>query len=246
MWKEAISSSARLLRLDLKHAQRRYFETLERSVKPEARWLDLGCGRQIVPLWAADDSEQRGLVARTAVFAGADLDLAILEHPFVRYRVFARGEALPFPSDWFDIVTANMVVEHLEHPYDTFSEIKRILTPGGKAIFHTPNVRYPYIYLASHTSDTVKKPLVRLLEKREEKDVFPTHYRANTVEDVQALADRVGFRVEEITVGGSVGSLNELGPLGIVELPFLKLLSLKPFRPLNATIIGVFEKPRVS
>lgn len=245
MWKDAITWSAGLLRLDLKHAQRRYFETLERSVHPGARWLDLGCGRQIVPEWAAGKSEQRALVARAAVFAGADLDPAIAEHPYLRHRVYARGEALPFPSGSFDIVTANMVVEHLENPDATFTEIKRILAAGGKAVFHTPNLKYPYVYLASRASDAVKKPLVRVLEKREEKDVFPTHYLANTAEDVRALADRVGFRVEELTIGGSVGSLNELGPLGIAELPFLKLLSLAPLRKYNATIIAVFEKPAV-
>ena len=230
------------MRLDLKHAQRRYFESLAQQLLPESRWLDLGCGHQIVPAWAAPETEQRALVARSGVFVGADLDPAIAEHPHLRYRVFARGEALPFSSNSFDLVTANMVVEHLEEPGLIFAEIKRVLAPGGKVMFHTPNLRNPYVYTASHTSDLIKKPLIRLLEKREEKDVFPTHYQANTVRAVRGLGDRVGMKIVDITVGGSVGSLNELGPLGVLELPFLKMLSLKPFQDLNATIIAVLEK----
>lgn len=231
------------MRLDLKHAQRRYFETLLEQIRPGARWLDLGCGHQIVPPWAASDVEQRGMVARCRLFAGADVDASIREHAHLRERVFARGEALPFRAESFDVITANMVVEHLEDPDATFAELKRVAAAGGRIVFHTPNLRYPYIYVASHASDAVKKPLVRLLEKREEKDLFPTHYRANTVESVRALAGRVGLRIDAVAAGGSVGSLNELGPLGILELPFLKLLSLERFRERNATLIAILRKP---
>jgi ubiquinone/menaquinone biosynthesis C-methylase UbiE len=242
VWKNLIESGAGWMRLDLKHSQRRYFEVLQRRIRPGARWLDVGCGHQIVPLWAAGDAEQREVAERAELFAGADLDPAISEHPYLRCRVFARGEALPFPEDSFDIVTANMVVEHLEDPKSTFAEIHRVLRPNGKALFHTPNLRYPYTFLASRIGDRLKKPVIRLLEKREEKDVFPTHYRANEVEAVRALAGATAFRVDELDIGGSVGSLNELGPLGLLELPFLKLLSMKPFRHRNATIIAVFVK----
>lgn len=231
------------IHLDLKHAQRRYFESLQNHLGAGARWLDLGCGHRIVPDWAAAESEQRDLVGRSRLFAGADLDPAMSGHRYLRRPVFARGEALPFPKDCFDLVTANMVVEHLDQPDATFAEITRILAPGGKVLFHTPNLRNPYVYTASHLGDDFKKRLIRLLEKREEKDVFPTHYQANTIAAVRGLADRVGLRPVEITVGGSVGSLNELGPLGVLELPFLKLLSLPMFRDFNATIIAVLEKP---
>jgi ubiquinone/menaquinone biosynthesis C-methylase UbiE len=243
VWKKTIATVACWMRLDLKHAQRRYFESLQQHLLPESRWLDLGCGHQIVPAWTAPEAEQRALVLRSRVFVGADLDPAISEHPYLRYRVFARGEDLPFSSNSFDLVTANMVVEHLEEPALIFAEIKRILAPGGRVMFHTPNLRNPYVYTASHTSDLIKKPLIRLLEKREEKDVFPTHYQANTVTAVRGLSDRVGMKIVDITVGGSVGSLNELGPLGVLELPFLKVLSMGPFRDLNSTIIAVLEKP---
>src|SRR6266852_5611047 len=114
VWKKAIAAVARWIRLDLRHAQRRYFDSLQQRLPADSRWLDLGCGHQIVPTWAASDSEQRALVFRSRLFVGADLDPAISEHPYLQHRVFARGEALPFATDSFDMVTANMVVEHLE------------------------------------------------------------------------------------------------------------------------------------
>ena len=243
MWKQAIETSARLIGLDLKHAQRRYFETIEERIGLGCRWLDLGCGRQIVPYWAAPRAEQQSLVGRARHFAGADLDPSMQEHPHLHSRVYARGEQLPFRDGSFDLVTCNMVVEHLEHPDSTFSELRRVIVPGGRVIFHTPNLRYPYVAIASHVGDGLKKSVVRVLEKRNESDVFPTHYQANTVENVEALARRVEMEIERLEVGGSVGSLNELGPLGILELPFLKLLSMPSFNRYNATIIAVLRRP---
>jgi ubiquinone/menaquinone biosynthesis C-methylase UbiE len=242
VWKRAIDSTARVIGLELKHAQRRYFETLVSEVRPRCRWLDLGCGHQIVPPWAATDAEQRALVVRSSLFVGADLDLAIRDHPYIQHRVFARGEQSPFASGSFDLVTANMVMEHLEHPEGTFAELLRILSPGGRLVFHTPNLRYPYIYVASQTSDAFKKVVIRVLERRSEQDVFPTHYRVNTTETIQALAEKVGFQLDRVEINGSVGSFNLMGPLGLLELPLLKLLSLDRFRRYSATIIAVLCK----
>jgi ubiquinone/menaquinone biosynthesis C-methylase UbiE len=40
-------------------------------------------------------------------------------------------ERAPFAADTFDIVTANMVVEHLEKPAEALLQIYRVLRPGG-------------------------------------------------------------------------------------------------------------------
>lgn len=74
-------------------------------------WLDLGCGHQIIPEWAAEASDQRALVSKCRLFVGVDLDPAIGEHPYLNHRVFAHGDAPPLASNLFDLVTANMVVE---------------------------------------------------------------------------------------------------------------------------------------
>lgn len=243
MWKQAIEGAARAIGLELKHSQRRYFEALQTQVGPGCRWLDLGCGHQIVPAWAAADAEQQALVSRSSLLVGADLDPAIRNHPYLRHRVFARGERCPFAAGSFDLVTANMVMEHIEFPEVTLAELKRVLAPGGRILFHTPNLRYPYIYIASRAGDAFKKVVVRVLERRKEEDVFPTHYRANTAETIRALADETGLEVEQLEINGSVGSFNLMGPLGIVELPLLKLLSFERFRRYNATIIAVLRNP---
>ena len=46
-----------------------------------------------------------------------------------------------FEDSFFDIVTAWFVLEHVYNPRECFSEVNRILKPGGKFIFSVPNFR---------------------------------------------------------------------------------------------------------
>ena len=115
---------------------RRNILALAGNAPPQGRLLDLGChdgmwsmelarasraasidGVEIVPE-AADLAEQRGVrVAR--------LDL---NHPL---------DGLP--SETFDVIHANQVIEHVTN-VDTFvSEVYRLLRPGGYAVISTEN-----------------------------------------------------------------------------------------------------------
>ena len=78
---------------------------------------------------------------RSHRLVGIDVDSALHEHPFLHDRVIALGDALPFASETFEFVTANVVVEHVEHPKSP-TEIRRVLVPGGRFVFHTPNYKY--------------------------------------------------------------------------------------------------------
>jgi hypothetical protein len=51
-WYRQRDKLARLVQLDLTHAQERYAQLLESTVERGCRWLDLGCGKQILPEWA--------------------------------------------------------------------------------------------------------------------------------------------------------------------------------------------------
>jgi SAM-dependent methyltransferase len=41
------------------------------------------------------------------------------------------GTAIPFPNDYFDLVTNNQVMEHVDDLEGTLAEIHRVLKPGG-------------------------------------------------------------------------------------------------------------------
>src|SRR6202162_6140499 len=111
----AIESFAKIIGLDRTHSQERYFNVLYAQIRTGARWLDIGCGSHWPPYWAASLAQQREVVSRAKLFLGIDADPAVTENPLAA-RVTAVGERLPFRDNSLDVITANMVFEHLPKP----------------------------------------------------------------------------------------------------------------------------------
>jgi SAM-dependent methyltransferase len=102
------------------------------------------------------------------------------------------------PSQSVDLVVSRSVLEHLEAPLNVFREIHRVLRPGGRFVFLTPN-RWDYASLAALAIPNRLHPvLVRRLTDRKECDTFPTFYRANTNRAIHRLARQTGFQVESV------------------------------------------------
>jgi SAM-dependent methyltransferase len=241
-WRNGKLAIAKTIHLDLTHNLVRYGQVLRRYVRPGDKWLDVGCGYQILPFWAMPENEQEQIVRSASFLVGADVDLRISEHPLLTYRVKGIGGALPFKDETFDLVTANMVVEHLEDPETFLADVRRVLRPGGRFLFHTPNYLYWLVFLASITPEAIKKPIIWFLEKRAEDDVFPTHYRMNTPGCVTRLARQTGFELEELSVIGSSGSLGRLGPLGWAECFILKGLAVGFKGKFNQNIVACLRR----
>src|SRR5262249_31162827 len=114
-----------------------YSRIVNAHLTRSTRWLDLGCGHQLWPEWIPVGDA----VGSVALLAGIDPDLwSIKGNAVIRNRVV--GRQLPFRDGSFNLVTANMVFEHLEDPMAVLRDVARVLAPGGLCIFHTPNVRY--------------------------------------------------------------------------------------------------------
>jgi len=58
------------------------------------------------------------------------------DNHFVQHRFVGDCCSLPFADSSFDLLTANMVVEHVAHPRALLSEVRRILKPNGIFLFH--------------------------------------------------------------------------------------------------------------
>lgn len=204
-----------------------YYQKLKGLV-PGKDWLDLGCGHQVFADWMA--KEQSEVIASSKSICGIDLDWAGLKaHPEISMKVFGDLTAMPFRDGSFDVVSANMVAEHLPEPKKVLGEVHRVLRPGGRFIFHTPNFLVWTIQLASRIPDRVKKRLIRILEARREEDVFPTFYRMNTHGQIRTLAREMRFDVEDITMVSTSAATAMLGPVVWAELLYIRSLE-KPNR----------------
>src|SRR2546422_921251 len=201
----------------LEYAQARYERMLFNVVRPGSHWLDLGCGHTLLPKWRAKTEAQ--LVHVPGQLAGVDPDLgALRKNLSMRRRVCADCSALPFTDKSFDVVTANMVVEHLRCPGTQFAEVCRVLRHGGRFLFHTPNAwAYPTVFVRL-VPDFMKSWGARLLEGRAERDRYRTFYRANTVGTIGRLARENGFVVSSIEFVRSTALFAMVPPLAVVEL----------------------------
>ena len=107
-----------------------YFSNLARSLSSE-NVLEIGCGEGIllaslsgVHKFGIDPSVQALIRAKQR--SGAECAVA-------------RAEALPFPSEMFDLIVSVGVMEHFENPEAATAEIRRVLTKSGHylVLFHT-------------------------------------------------------------------------------------------------------------
>ena len=97
------------------------------GVSGGVRVLDVGTGPGTVAAAAAGrgalvtavDAEPGMVELATARVPGADVRVAVLP-------------SLPFADAGFDVVTANFVVNHVEHPAAALAELRRVTRPGGR------------------------------------------------------------------------------------------------------------------
>jgi len=201
----------------VRYHQDAFVEVLWTHVPAGGHWLDLGCGHQLLPSWQS--ARERDLIARAGVVVGLDYDLeSVRRHSTIAYRCRGDIGSLPFESESFDLVTANMVVEHLDHPERQFREVARVLRPGGIFLYHTPNADNYQVRIARLVPEGLKSMLAHALEGRHSDDVFPTHYRANTAADTSRLAGEAGLTVDRIDFISSYPGLGMVPPLAFVEL----------------------------
>lgn len=104
----------------------RYADNLERHAS--GRLLDLGCGQ--VPLYGA---------YRNFITENICVDWANTRHA-MSYLDFEcdLSERLPFDDNEFDTIILSDVLEHIPSPEHLWTEMQRVLKPGGKLIMNVP------------------------------------------------------------------------------------------------------------
>jgi ubiquinone/menaquinone biosynthesis C-methylase UbiE len=227
---------------ELRSSQSYYRDKLF-SVLPASgfSWLDLGCGHQVFAAWMTADQQQ--LVRRAGLAVGIDLDLPSLKaHEGLNAKIYGNLTQIPLRDESFELITANMVVEHLEQPEAVFRQVNRLLKPGGLFVFHTTNERNPMLRMAAKVPQGLKNKIIYLLEHRKPEDVFPTQYRVNRPDQIVALAEATGFEISALDLVSTSAFTQMLIPVVVCELFFIRLLRHKRFQHLRSNLICVLRK----
>ena len=218
-----------------------YESRLRDLVASSARWLDIGCGHQVLQPWRFES--ERGIVASAQDVVGLDLEIdALTRHRTIRKRVSGNLDRLPFADASFDLVTANMVLEHLENPAGPLTEIARVLKPGGVMLALTPNLMGYQAMLARCIPEWGKRRLVKVLQARASHDVFPAYYRINTDAAIKRVAAVSGFGQASVEHVSTEAQCIVLPPLLIPELLLIRALMSDRLRRLRPNLIAVLHK----
>jgi SAM-dependent methyltransferase len=174
---------------DLVDEHMRFDRMIHLYLQPDAAVLDAGAGRGL-----RFPHDYKRHVAR---MAGVDRDPAVLENANLTDAAIADLVDLPYPDAEFDVVFSKFVFEHLDRPVTVMRELHRVLKPAGHLLIHTPN-RWHYVTLAAALTPTRVHIWYRTRLGWDEADTFPTRYRANDAETMQAFARNSGFRVRSL------------------------------------------------
>jgi ubiquinone/menaquinone biosynthesis C-methylase UbiE len=227
---------------EVEYHQNRYARGLAALVRPGCRWLDVGAGTTVHEGWIG--LKAKDLVDRAELLVGCDMvETHLAQNRLLGSATVADATHLPFCDDSFDLVTANMVLEHLEKPESVFTEVARVLAPGGHFVFVTPNLHNPVVWAASVVlSKSVRKRLAHFLDRRDDEHIFHTFYRANSRPAIVKLSEGVALRVEEIDTFNSFPFIRHFWPLTAVEALWIKAISRGPLKAFTTNLFGVLEK----
>ncbi len=227
---------------ELRHSQYEYADRLSEELPADYRWLDLGCGHSVIPDWISSTAAVRRVTGGRLV--GIDTDrTALARHRSHVLKVHGSAEALPFSSDSFELVSANMVLEHLVDPGRVFAEVARVLVRGGRFLVHTPNRSGYTTRLTRLVPRRWRAPLAHLLHGRFAEDVYPAYYRANTPGELRTLAAAAGLSVSSLAYVQTSAQLMAIPPLVLMELLLLRALERPGLERWRADLIAVFRKP---
>lgn len=222
--------------------QNHYARELSRQVREGASWLDLGAGTKIHDGYGVPTSDE--LAKRAKIVFGIDPVTAHLsENPFLTGAVGGLGDALPFRDQSFDLVSANMVLEHLPSPQGVFKEVRRVLKPGGVFVFVTPNLNHPFIRTADlFLSKPARTSAAVLVESREARHIFPTFYRANTAKTVGSLASDAGFSKHAVQQFSNIPFFRKPAVATALEALFIRATDRPGLNWMGADLVGVLTR----
>jgi SAM-dependent methyltransferase len=153
-----------------------YEATVAALVGPQTRWLDVGCGRELLP---NNKQLARRLASTAARLVGVDPDVTLEENDYVHEKVRQRFDDYE-TDERFDLLTLRMVAEHVEQPAAVADTVARLLAPGGRVVIYTVFKYAPVPLITSVVPFSWRHRVKRFLWRTEEKDTFPTCFRMNT------------------------------------------------------------------
>lgn len=221
----------RQLKPSWRDSQAIYADIINGFVDSNTKILDVGCGYGYF---------MKAVYKKTDFTYGIDLDEnALKQNKIIKNKICGTVEKLLFSDSYFDLVISAWTLEHLKDPVKAFKEIFRVLKPGGKVIFLTPNIWNYNICIIRMIPEKFHSFLTRKLYNR--KDVFPKFYKINSAKQIDKTLVPIGFKKVNLILNGDPSYISFNRVLFGLAC-FLENILDKKFNFAKAHLIGVYEK----
>lgn len=211
-----------------------YRNFIDSYTNSETKILDVGCGH---------GDFLKPVHTKTIHSYGIDPDKeALAKNTFIKNKTVGTVEKLSFESNFFDLVVSAWVLEHLPDPVNAFEEIFRVLKPGGKVIFLTPNVWNYNVWIIRLIPEKFHDFFTRTLYNRQEHDTYPKQYRINSVKKIAKTLESIGFKKSQLVLNGDPSYISFNTLLFKFACFLEKILDLKPLHFMKVHLIGIYEK----
>ena len=221
-------SPALRLRYDYFNPDDVYEALVRKLVKPDSRWLDVGCGRNLFP-WNTPLSEE--LSERAELLVGVDPDDTI--HCSLEDFKDTRQ---------YNLLTLRMVAEHVVAPEQLVQQLGELTQPGGLVVVYTVNKYSPIPLITNLVPFSLHNPIKRIFWGTEPEDTFPTAFKMNTRKALDGFFSEGGFAERMFIRPDDCRTFSKFRILARAELILRKLLRSIGLSYPEKCLIGVYEK----
>ena len=148
-------------------AQLKYYDAIKDCLKAyHERVIELAAGADILEYGCSLGRIGRGLAARAKSVVGIDISDVAIDHGMAKAKAAGQdnvhlevmnAEKMTYEDNSFDLVFGSGIIHHLDVE-KAFSEIARVLRPGGRAVFVEPLGHNPAIELYRRITPGARTP----------------------------------------------------------------------------------------
>lgn len=197
----------------------------------QAQIIDLGAGASVVI--------ENYLMAAGChfIFDRVDIEDISVAHKFFNKKYTCSVENMPLvPSDHYDAVFANYLLEHVADLESAAREIFRIAKKGGIFVTTVPNHKAPEFWLAKITPLWFHS-LVRGGR------AWEAHYSFGSLDDLAYIFKQVGFEINSVDSWSfTFGYLGRFPLIGALALLYDKIVNSMKLKALQGNACLVFHK----